>query len=99
VGAALAISTQLKPPAAEAAAIAAEAFRKSRRFNLAVIVLSRNRMNYAKPRAGCHCTPILASPRQRSAVDKGARGDRHAHRNSLRRIGLGTSEARHGRKE
>ena len=40
IGAALAISTQAKPPAAAAPANAAEAFRKSRRLNLSVMVSS-----------------------------------------------------------
>jgi len=40
-GAALAISTQPNPPAAEAAAKAAEAFRKSRRLSSDMIVLPK----------------------------------------------------------
>src|SRR6516164_6996804 len=59
IGAALAISTQPNPPAAEAAAIAAEAFKKSRRLSVSPIVPSRI-LNYAE----FICLPELFKARQ-----------------------------------
>jgi hypothetical protein len=63
IGAALAISTQVKPLAAAAPANAADAFRKSRRLNVSVIGSSR--LITAHANQGIHCLRIYCALRSR----------------------------------